>query len=66
MSPRIIRKIESRRGILFKNPPPFVHPTVNELVEPPVEILVSHGRERSDKHTGVLVSRLPRDLLTFC
>ena len=66
MSLRIVRKIKRCRRIVLENPSPFVHPTINNLVEPLVEIIGSNGRERSYNQARVLVSGPPRDLLTFC
>ena len=36
---RMVGKVKRRDGVTFENPPPLVHPTVNGLVVPLVEIL---------------------------
>jgi len=59
MSSRMVRKIKRCHRIALENTPPFVHPAVNDLVEPFVEILGSDGRERSHRQARVLVSGSP-------
>ena len=58
--PRTVRKIKCYQRVHLQNTPPLVHPTVNNLVEPFVEILDSHGWERNQRrHARELVGRLP-------
>ena len=65
MPPRIIRKVKRHQRIHLQDPAPLVHPTIDGLVKPFVEILDSHRRERGHRYARVLVSRLPRDLLAL-